>query len=424
MFISASLFYGSSVEKVGWKLSLTFARLFAGICYGMVYVTVFVQTSDNATKEFRQTMVIIIGGVIALSIVFASLCVVNIKIIFETAIKEIDLKNMEVTSAYAIFVTTLFLCFISVVINYLYTHESVSFLLKHNCRDDEAVYVLAKLQGETMDSVVIQHDFDAIQKMCENDYLEYAERKIFTKTNRKLMMFAMCGRLTGVLSFSVPVIVTLTQFLREDILESINKKHSDNSSRALAELASDQERYQSSVKTVLFIWFVVGYSITIASNICNWKRAFDRVVFITGIIIAFLTVLTPAHKSFDWILNFFFIVYFKILSLPVDINGYAYLAECFPIPTKSWSIGYVTIVENFVHILLILGDWEPGHFHFEFFVIGLVLAITGFKLYVTAPTTKDLSVSEAQQLYLESTFNSEVDIFTRAIGRGISVFRH
>lgn len=426
MFISSSLFFSASVEETGWQHSILFARLFAGISHGLVYVTIFVQTSENSIKEFRQTMIVIISGVIASSLLFASLFIITIPETFDVVAETFNFKSTEITSAEAIFLTTLFFCFVSVVINYFYTYETVPFLLKHNCRDDEVIYVLAKLQDESPDSVVIQNDFEAIRHMCENDYLEYPERKIFTRNNRKLLMFAMYARLCGLVAVSVPAMVNLIQFLLSSIEKDMDALKANNATIENAEkLQSDYGLHHITVRAVLFLWFSVGYALTIASAILNWKRTLYAISSVMGlyVILSSIFIWMGMLKPFFFHLSRVVVtVYFKFLSLPIDFYGYTFLAECFPVPTKSWSIGFITCVENLVHIIFIFCDWTPREFNHELFVMGIILIICAFMLYVTAPDTAGLAINEAQQLYLESS-RSQVGFMARVMGVAVSKYK-
>lgn len=80
MFIGACLFYSADVADSGWQTMLLFGRLFTGISHGLTYVTVFVQASENAAKDFRRIMITIIGGTIALSIFITSTFLIYIPV--------------------------------------------------------------------------------------------------------------------------------------------------------------------------------------------------------------------------------------------------------------------------------------------------------------------------------------------------------
>lgn len=426
MFVSLCLFYGASVSQFEWQAQLLFGRLFAGISHGITYITIFIQASENSAKEFRKIMVTVIGGTIAFSIFVSSTFLIYVPIPNRETQANL-VQHTQVTSADVIMYSTLVFCLASVLVNYFYSHETVPFLLKHNCRDEDAIFLLAKLNDEESNSILLQNELESIKEMCKNDYVEFPEGKIFRAAHRGLLNFALYGRLGAVQSFNIPVVVMLVKILQslivEDMVEDLHTSLSNETLKnvsaqesenrlypIIARLEREIKDFKNAVKIVLFTWFIFGMAITLLGNCFNWKREIHLTSLIAGITIliylfsAFLHIFTGLFSALALLV---FLIYFKFLSLPVDMIGYTYLTECFPVSTKPMAIAFVTIVESFFHILLIAVDIKPGTLRIEYFGMGLLLCAVGYRLYRTAPDTKNLSLAAAQQAYLHAGNNAK-----------------
>lgn len=420
MFLSICLFYGASVAELDWQSQFLFGRLFAGVSHGITYVTIFVHASENASRDFRHILMTIIGVTIGLSICFTSTFLIYVPIPEMEEDSHI-VKDSEVSSANTIMITSLVLCMASVIVNYFFSHETVPFLLKHNYRDDEALYVLSKLHDEDSNSAVVHNELEIIKETCNNDYIEFQEQKIFRSIHRNLLSFALYGRLLAAQSFNVPIIVFFVKVLRavaaEDLITEL-KKVEENETFAetmehLQHLENEVNLYLNAVKATLMTWFLFGVTVALIANYFKWKRGIHFTSFLAGavlIVFNLLYIIGIMVKFFAGITLFTLFIYFNCLTLIVDILGYTYLTECFPVSTKPAAIGFVSIVENLFHILIIAVDLRPdsyilleGTIDPELIGMGLLLALLGYRLYHTAPETRGLSLGAAKQAFLHAT---------------------
>lgn len=424
MFASGCLFYSADVADSGWQSLLLCGRLFAGIGYGLTYVTIFVQASENAAKDFRRILITIIGGTIGFSIFFSATFLIYVPVPDLDESSENAAVTSEIRSAGVISTTTILFCFISVPINYFYSHETVPFLLYHNYRKEDAEFTLATLLSEESNSLIVQQEFDEIRETCTNDYAEFAEGKIFQSAHRSLLSIALSARIASAQSFNVPVIVLFAKIIqayylgliRKDLskMEDTADKSSPNNtditimdlSQELIDIREAIHIYNSAVKSFMFSWFVFGLVFTLLSNYFNWKRGLHLTTFIAGasILSCVIVVFVGIFKNFVGTLTFLvLIIYFQFLSLPVDVLGFTYLAECFPLSTKSKSIGFVTICECIFNIILITTNLRYYTLEPEFIPMGIILCLLGYKLYNTVPNTNGFSLAAAKQAYLHST---------------------
>lgn len=415
MFVCGCLFYSVSVSDPDWQVQLLFGRFFAGFSHGMVCATIWVHATENAANEFRSTLVTVIGGTIGLSIFITSTVLIYIPLIFKALGKSLkeEMKESEITSAGTISVVTFICCFLSVVVNYFFTHETVPFMLAFNHRAEEATFTLGKLNDADMNSAEIQNEFETIREMCTNDYAEFEENKIFTTSHRELLSIALYGRLAGLGSFNVPGIVVFTlvlqwYFAEEILIDVTDLAKSADKDTAVLDLMSDvMEKLrwiENAVKIVLFVWFVFGLGVTLLANKYNLRHFLHCTTLVIGAVSVLTSFVRPINFLFLLVGPVFlilFVIYSAFFSMPADIVGYSYLMDCFPASTRARSIAFIIICENVVHILLIFIDFHPRSYSFGFLLIALLVFFVAFKLY-SIPDTTGMPLPVARRAYLQA----------------------
>lgn len=412
MFASGCVFYSADVAD-GWQTLLLVGRLLAGIGHGITYVTIFVQASENATKDFRRIIVTIIGITIGLSIFIASTFIIYIPEPMQLIIDEDNVAEASETMSAGIMSTiTVFLCFVSVIINFFFSHETVPFLLYHNYREEEAKFSMARLLGEDQNSPIVQQEFDAMRELCHDDYAEFPEGNIFTTIHRRLISIALSARITSAQCLNMLCIIMFVKLIQsminKDVNDVLNEKHHDNVTELFVELdeiVQMSHTYSIAVRSAISTWFVLGLMFTLVGNYFNWKRGLHFTTFFVGATMLIFTI-------FHWVGIFshlfrvlaiiFISVYAHFLSLPVDVLNYSYLMECFPTSTKAKAIAFTTIIECIFNAIFISFEIEHTHLNIEFFVMGLVFCVLGFRLYALVPNTNGLSLAATKHAYLQA----------------------
>lgn len=420
MFVSGCLFYSADVAESGWQTLLLCGRFVAGLSHGITYVTIFVQASENAAKDFRRILVTSVGLTIGLSIFIASTFLIYIPIpsvqVMEGSVNVA--QTSEMMSAGIMSTVTVIFCFIAVVINYFFSHETVPFLLYHNYREEEAVFTLARLLGEDRNSPIVQQEFNAIRELCHEDYAEFPEGKIFTTIHRALMSIPLSARITSAQCLNMLYIVFFVKYIQSWIERDVNELENTKSTNEtiivneLEELLELAQTYSVAVRSAIATWFIVGLQFTLVGNYFNWKRGLHFTTFIVGASIILSTIfhiigfwgLGPLFKAFSIL---FLTIYIHFLSLPIDIIGYSYLAECFPISTKAKSVGFVTICESIFNMIFVTLEIRHDKLSIEFFITGLLFCILGFRLYSIVPNTLGLSLGAAKHAYIHALSNKK-----------------
>lgn len=422
MIFSSLLFFGASRSTSEWQIVILFGRLLAGISHGITYVTIFVHASENASKEFRHYLTMLIGGTICLSI-FLSTFAIYIPLP-EFMKNENVAKYSELTSAHVITSITLILALVAIIVNYFYSHETFVFLFANNY-DDEASATLAKLNNENLLSPKLKDDVVTLKEMYNDDKSEYTRSSLFAKSHKSLMAFAMNARFASLFSFNLVVVVLLAKAFEKEILkdmmmeereeldEILTDKHFNFEKliEGLHELQRDIKTLKHSIRIVISIWFVCGFVTTLIGSYFKLRRGIHWSSFIAGLLLlvaSFFSLVDSDPLYFKTLLLFLLTFYVLLKSMPVDIIGYMYLSDCFPTSTKSYAIATVTIGENLIHILLIALNLNKdlymnvGELGFSMLLSGALLTGCAFKLFLSAPETRGLNLKESQHAFIQA----------------------
>lgn len=415
MFVSGCLFYGAYVTETGWQSLILGGRFMAGISHGLTYIPLFVQASENAAKDFRRILASVIGLTMGFSMFISALFLINVPSPDQIA-NDVNVVQHSEMSMGAIATTTFIFSFISVIVNYLYSHETVPFLLYHNYREDEAQFTLAKLLGEDQNSVIVQQEFLAIRELCTDDYTEFPEGKIFTTVHRSLMSIPLSARITSAQCLNTLYIILIAKYIKHlikgDLDEIINKESFEQIvenetvlAKDLREISALVSMYNVIVPSEVGGWFVTGLLFTLLANYVNWKRGLHFTTFLTGALMLIYAIFQFVMLTKE-IAMLMLIIYVHFLALPIDILGYTYLMECFPISTKAKAISFVTICENLLNSLYATMELKHDDVFIEFIITGVLFFVLGYFLFCTVPNTMGLSLGAAKLAYLQSVSNT------------------
>lgn len=433
--ILSAICYGLTNED-SWHLCILFGRFFAGIGHGFVLVTVFVQASENSSKGFREMLVIIIGSLMMFSIFLASLLI-------NLPLGLIVVENVAgATSAHLISICTIILALASIKCNISYTLESVPFLLKHNYKDEESLYVFSAMRNEPVGNISagVVNDYEEMRAMYQADFEEFGDTKVFKKLNRPALFNTTYSRIVGMMMSSLPAfLVTIRHLLNyyevhEDLKVKLDMDIILNETTAVGTLGVREEgtsddwinRLIDSVSShvhkgfiyalvllTISCWSSCGSCVTFFANKYNWRKGFYEIVAVFGLcLLAFcitkiIGLGTHFMASLMYLLAF---ILFLVLSWPVNIFGYFHFTDAFPITLHASSIAVVTIVEYGFHILFIVMDLYLSHtVNCVSLFVGIIFTIFGFKLYRRTSYTKGLSLRDArlenQRVLLTETFH-------------------
>lgn len=183
---------------------LLLSRIIGGFTQGLTYVVVVVHASENATKEFRELLMLIVGAVINYSIFVSVLSFFHTEGLFKTGI--LNGLGLVAFGLLAIMITT------------KHATETVPFILQTNGSELDALQTVSKLKKKPVAARSVHHDFLILKNQVQDEIEHYGTadfRKVLLPENRKSLIFCCYGRLCSVLSFNLPLIVMIMIFLRQ-----------------------------------------------------------------------------------------------------------------------------------------------------------------------------------------------------------------
>lgn len=183
---------------------LLLSRTVAGTTQGLIYVVVIVHASENATKEFREMLMLIVGAVMNYSILLSVLAFFHTEGLFKSSVLNgIGLILFGLTA---------------IVISTKHATETVPFILQNDGSELDAIQTVSKLKKKPIAARSVHHDFLTMKNLVQNEMESYGEpnfKKVLLPENRKSLIFCLYGRLCSVLSFNLPLIVMIMLFLRQ-----------------------------------------------------------------------------------------------------------------------------------------------------------------------------------------------------------------
>lgn len=434
MLISSSFFIIFNEEN--WDTGILFGRFIAGICHGFIYVLVFVQASENSSKEFREMLVIFIGAWIMFCIYVAATIFLHQPIVHITTLVTTDVSNA--TSAIMIGSMSLMLCIVAFIVNNFYSLETVPFLLRHNYKVEESLHVLSRLRNEPMESPGVLADFEELKRMYETDMSHFGDEKLFTKENRSALYHGIFGRIIGMLSSCTPAFVIIVRHMftmaaahthKKELDETMNElemaaRNASNSTEMQSELwlNIDEDAYDVALffAYVLLLstihgWYAFGFWSTYLANRLNWRRNLYICVSAFGFVLLLFT-LTEMFGLFNRIVSAFAylggLLFLYFMAWPLNIYGYFFLTDGFPISMNSRCIGFISVVEHGVHALIIAMYLNMrDSVGFVTVIVGATFFILGYKLYMRTTYTKGMPL-------LEARIENQRALLTQSFGNG------
>lgn len=196
-------------DKSDPNIFILLSRLTGGFTQGLTYVVVVVHASENATKEFREFLMLIVGAVMNYSILISVLA------FFHTE----RLMSLSLLNGLSLFMFGV--C--SMIITSKHATETIPFILQNNFSEMDALQTMSKLKKLPIAAQSVHHEFLVLKNAIQDEMDHYGMptfRKIFLPENRKSLIFCCYGRLCSVLSLNLPLIVMIMLFLREWVDDS------------------------------------------------------------------------------------------------------------------------------------------------------------------------------------------------------------
>ncbi|XP_031638514.1 uncharacterized protein LOC116350741 [Contarinia nasturtii] len=191
------------LSKNDTNIYLVTSRMCGGFIHGLIYVVVVVHASENATKEFRELLMLIVGAALNYSILLSVL------VFFHTE----GLFNASFLNGFGLIMFGL----TTIVISAKHATETVPFILQNDGGELDALQTVSKLKKKPISTRSVHHDFSTMKNLVQDEIDTYGPpnfKKVLLPENRTSLIFCCYGRLCSVLSFNLPLIVFILIFLR------------------------------------------------------------------------------------------------------------------------------------------------------------------------------------------------------------------
>lgn len=380
-------------------------RFLAGLSHGLVYITVITHASENAVKEFREILILLIGGSMNFSYVLAAIVFQPIDRVF--------------LSESFIFIGSIVYAFLGLFLVLLCSVESVPYLVRNYCTESEALKLLAELQQKSVNHRTVYQDYLTIRKMCDDELMIYGKssfKRVFSKGNFRPIIFCSYGRIISVLALNLPVVTIILIFLRECIEDLMpdtgyasavavrNVSAAAATTAAATRVIEEIETsflaglYNHEIQLVITAWCAFGISTVAVLYLFDKKRLLYFICCGLGIILVVCGFAHAINDVLATVMHLCLIGFFNYTTFAMDLFGHGFLAEAFPTALKSVSIAYVMSIEHFLHIFLIF-LYMVTWFHDRIVVSMIFVSALAYEIGRKMPHTNDMSLTEAMKEY-------------------------
>lgn len=376
-------------------------RFLAGISHGIVYNAVISHATENAVKEFREILILIIGGGMNFSYVLAA-------IVFQ------PIDRAFLSESFLLFGSLVY-AFVGTLLVLKYSIESVPFMVQHYCSETEALEMLAELQGKSVTHRTVYQDYVTIRKMVDDELMTYGQSsysRLFSKGNYRPIIFCCYGRLISVLALNLPFVTMILIFLRdciEDLMPDTGYATPTQDATAVAVTAATMVLvevettflaglYNHEIQLVVVAWCGFGVSTVTVLYLFDKKRLIYYTCCGLGVLLIVCGVSHAFYNILSTVMHLCLIGFFNYTTFAMDLFGHSFLAEAFPTTLKSVSIAYIMIIEHFIHILIIF-LYMVTWFHDRIIVVMVLVTILAYEIGQKMPRTNDMSIMAAAREY-------------------------
>lgn len=357
-YMGAALLIGSSIFFIKAGALLFIGRFVSGLNHGLIHLIVIIHASDNVSKRSRGAILRSISYVLAFSLLVA--------IVTNASNGDYEQTNLSVgiyTLGYAIF---------ALVLIPSATNESIPFLIMHD-KEEIAILKYVQLRSERSPTVQTQQGFDIIKATVVAD--QKYSRNIFARENLKPLALITGARLISLFLTNVPIMI----YLLDNIVQ------------------------QNHITPQKLIWLqsariVFGFIPIFLASPGIRNQLIYKLALSSGIILLTLQVFREVSELLCQILSITALFFYLVTTIGLDAIQYVQAAEAFPLTTKQYSLAFIAIVENLLHVSFII------LYHFNFipvliYICAACLILLSISLHIYMPNISALTICDARRSY-------------------------
>lgn len=348
----------SSFFFIKYNFLLFIGRFISGLSHGLIHLVVIIHTSDNVSKRSRGAILRSISYVLAFSLMIAIVTNASHGIDFERTNISVGIYTL----GYAIF---------ALVLIPSATNESIPFLIMHH-REEFAIQKYVQLRSERVPTPQTKQGFELIKNTVLADRKYNAN--IFARDNLKPLGLITGARLLSLFLTNIPIMI----FLLDNIFKNP---------------ISPQKLIWLQSARIIFGFIPIFIAAPNIRNQIIYKLAIGCgvILFVLQTVFTLSTVLTS-------ILSYTAMFFYLVTTIGIDAIQYVQAAEAFPLTTKQYSLAFIAVVENIIHILLIV----LYHYHLVWvmvYICAIGLILLGIALNIYMPNISALSICDARIFY-------------------------
>lgn len=360
-------------------------RVITGVAHGIAYVTLITHAGENAARNMRGTILSIVNCMIYTGI-FVSVVITG-TIQYEWWGSPVTISGDRVVA-----ITSIPLAFLSIAATML-SIETVPFLLHKNCHD-KAKFNLQNLRGATHETLELTREIEEFHLMVAQD--KQTSWNIFSNGNGKPLVLTILMRIMVAMTNNY-LINTLTILYAFQMFSL--------SQFRIVPLTVVAPRLGMSIIQIFYADVLKRKIQIMASSVFA-----GIILILIGIL---LNTITPT--SFEQfrvgtiVIASLWLVFQFACSMGMDQMQDVYLSEAFSTAKKQWSLPVVAGIEHLFHIFMIgmlfVGINSQAHLYAIIFVTGIVVIILGVILVLSLPETRNMSLKQAKDSFINYTFN-------------------
>lgn len=341
--ISSILLIASSAKFRHPNSYAVIGRFLAGVTHGLVFHTVLIHSGELGIRNIRQLIIRPIG----VSMLIGTALHYIIYLILGTSDNHFVLPG----------IISVVLSVIALILSFVFTYESVPWLIRCGNNPTLALQTWLILQNEPSvanDSLLIQEFNDLKKEIEETDRLS---PNVLSDGNVGALLKCIGVRILAAFVSSPAIYALIT-------------------------LAENKDTF-SLAGIIIRLFFAILWLYFLIDKLRKDEGAIPIII-----VLGLELIIANVCYIFDWSNWFTYILWhlilYVLLTLPIfDYMGHIYLSELFPFAKKDWSVAYVLIIEYVVHILLIAAAvFVPWHSsHLVLLVFGTIMTALGFALY-------------------------------------------
>lgn len=344
-----------------------FAKFIAGIGHGLAYVIVIQHYGEVCEDKLRGKIGTMIHLFILKGGIMSGSAIINFLLKYDFLMDPNRFLGIH----------SLVFSIVAICLVHFFYKESIVTLIQFG-KEQKAIKTLKILRNENEETPEIRKTLNEMKMMVAED--KYKNPGIFSEGNVKPLIIVTLLRVAYVLTFNYS-------------LKYIHIYMTRHSTSGID---------YTFILNLIHTFSTVAVMFTIDKG--RRKHFFLSACGTSAVLITFGGVRASIHANHDLLVFVMFVAFEFFSAIGLGLTAHIYSTEAFPLPKKTASIAFSSIVESLLQIIFII--WVENQIYSWVFDIVLLFVTGGLLvpiivyLFYTLPETKCLSLREARSRFL------------------------